>query len=142
MFLVADRNDDTGNANVERHQKLTEKLGDKQYYRLQCREIENLLTPVVIKEIVREYEEDPDAEFSDFEQVDYKDKHLGSFIESNVLKQAKKRKGSYAGDSGAVSVKTDFCQKAIAHLRDFADLSPEAQELIQKLHAFIQQNNN
>jgi predicted ATPase len=91
LFLITDRDSGAG-AKGERQEKLKAKLGER-YYCLDCKEIENLLTPSVIAEIVLEYE-GGSVEIKEFTQGSYKDKGLGKFIEESVLKGTRKRRGS------------------------------------------------
>lgn len=134
LFLITDKD-----RNRElRHSALAKKLTNR-YYCLKCREIENLLTPATIAAVVRSYEGN-DAVLQSFSQSDYRDKPLGTFIEEVVISGERKRKGSYS-DSGTISDKITFCQKALENIKTFAALSPEAQELTKMIHSFILEMN-
>ena len=65
---------------------------------------------------------------------------MGRFIEEKILKK-KKRKGSYQSESGTISDKLGFCEKAIQHLKNWNDMTSEAQELTKKIYKFIISNN-
>jgi len=91
--------------------------------------------------VVSEYE-GSEVSSAELKQEDYRSKPLGRFIEDELLKGAKMRKGSYAAESETISDKTTFCQKALAHLTRFKDLSVEAQELTKRLYQFIEQENS
>ena len=97
-------------------------------------------TPEVLTKIIWEYE-GYEAPVAKVNQTTYSDKPLGKFIESNILKEEKRRRGSYAAESGTVSDKLGFCQKALKHLTKFSDLSGEAQTLTKRIYNFISQNN-
>jgi hypothetical protein len=55
LFLITDSDNATKGAKAKRHETLKKKLEDR-YYCLECTEIENLLTPEVIKAVVANYE--------------------------------------------------------------------------------------
>jgi predicted ATPase len=139
LFLVSDKDDVTNSAKATRHEKLRTKLRDR-YYRLECREIENLLTPKVIMEVVMKYEGEQ-MKFEDFDQDSYKNVPIGTYIQEVLLKGQKRRRGNYAADGGTISDKTTFCQRAIDATKTFLDLSPEAQVLAEKLYKFVEGNN-
>lgn len=139
LFLVSDKDDSKDKTKAERHRKLEERLG-KRFYRLKCREMENLLTPDVLKKVIQEYENvEP---ISDFKFEDYQDEYLGRFIEENILKGNKTRKGSYSTESGTVSQKLIFCEKALNYIKSFDDLSGEAKEMTKLIYEFIKENNH
>lgn len=139
LFLITDNDNVTDNAKAERHKKLQQKLGDR-YYRLAATEIENLLPPEVIKKIVGQYEGGM-GNLKDFKQEDYKNKRLGEFIESDVLNGPRTRKGSYRDDSGTIRMKVEFCERALNEIKDFSQLSQEAQALAKRLYEFIKEHN-
>jgi predicted ATP-dependent endonuclease of OLD family len=139
LFLITDRDNETNDAKQKRAEKLKEKLKDR-YCCLKCREIENLLTAETIRKVVMQYEGE-NSELNDFTQDDYKNEFLGEFIETKVLSSERKRKGSYANDSGTISDKVNFCHRAIEQIKSFDDLSEEAQEIAKRIYDFIQENN-
>lgn len=133
LFLIVDK--DKGKD--ERHQKLQDKLGN-QFYRLDCREIENLLTKDVLLKVIEDYEkQEPDIQ--SFEENDYKDELLGKFIDDKLNHRNRKR--NYGGESGTINSKTVFCNKALNHIDSWDKLSEEAQEICVKIYAFIEENN-
>jgi hypothetical protein len=139
LLLVLDR--DSGK--TERHKKLQEFLGER-YLVLPRREIENLLLPEVLVQVIREYEqikEDEKFEFNEFRYEDYAESYLGEFLEQKVLLR-KQRKGSYQAASGTISDKVGFCERAIRHLNRWEDLSADAQQLTEKIYEFILSNNS
>ena len=139
LFLIADK-DETNKKRV-RHDKLSEKLEDR-FYLLTCLEIENLLSPEVLKKVVSEYEK-CNVDCEGMKQEDYKDAPLGEFIEKIILKGAKQRKGSYSSGSGTITDKVKFCERAISFMKDYeADLSEEAKSLTKKIFNFIKKSNN
>lgn len=76
-------------------------------------------------------------------QESYANKALGTFIDEKFFKDPakKKREACYAGDSGTVSDKVKFCERAIAAMKTFDSLSLQAQDLAKRVHEFIQKEN-
>lgn len=145
LFLLADK--DQGKE--ERHKQLKETLGTERVHILECREIENLISPEVLLEIVKDYEkikdEDPlDNIKTDVEYSEYKTEYLGEFIESNIIKDMDKkvRKRSYKTDSGAINDKNGFFKKAKKYTQNWDDLTEEAQKLTERIYKFIEENNS
>ncbi|MDK2890635.1 MAG: hypothetical protein PWR21_1267 [Methanoculleus sp.] len=136
LFLIADRDDGTSTAKIARHAKLKSVLEDR-FYVFDCKEIENQLSPSVLKRVLKSYGEDETC-LPAINQEEYKDKNLGQYIE-DILGEQKKRKGSYI-DGNTISDKVGFCRKAISHIETWDDLSPEAQLLTEKLFDFILAN--
>lgn len=134
LFLIAD-GDTTTKWKQERHTQLEQKLKNR-YCRLSCKEVENLLAPPVLKQVLVGYGE---ANVSDFPQKDYYKKPLGAFLDG-ILDGNRKRKGSYA-DNGSISDKIGFCAKALCAMTTFEDLSSEAQQIAEKIYKFIADNN-
>lgn len=139
LFLIADKD---GKSKIGRHEKLTEKLGDN-YCCLQVREIENILTPTIIRKVINEYEKLESIDDLSFKkslvQKNYKTGYLGLYIEENLVNQ--QRKGSYKAESGTVSEKLSFCKKAISHIKSKEDLSYGAIDLCKRIYEFIKNNN-
>lgn len=138
-FLIVD---DDGGKKAERHQMLKECLGDR-FYALQCHEIENLLTPKILKHVIAEYERvTPDDIKFDFKseitQGSYRNQLLGKFIDKH-LKERKRT--TYAAESGTLNGKVAFCEKAIKYVVTIDDMSEEAIKIANKLLEFIKQNN-
>jgi hypothetical protein len=73
--------------------------------------------------------------------IDYKEKPLDRFIEEKVLSGKKKRAGSYQNKGGTISDKITFCQRVLENIKQFEDLSPEAQALTKRIYKFIQSMN-
>lgn len=140
LFLISDKD---GDDKRPRQEKLKEVLGER-YYCLECKEIENILSADTITKVIAEYKKTNTLEHltnKDFTQEDYNNMHLGTFINSLFQEGARKRRGSYAADSGTIVNKLDFCKKAIDHITTYDQLSKEAQKLSQALYDFIKVNN-
>lgn len=145
LFLLADK--DQGKE--ERHNQLKETLGGNRVHILECKEIENLVSPAILLEVVKSYEKINDGDSLDninieFEYDEYKNSPLGEFIESNIIIniEDKKRKGDYKADSGTINNKDSFLKKSIKYTQNWNDLSPEAQEITEKIYKFIKDNNS
>ena len=115
----------------------------KKEVRVEVREIENALSWDTIKKVIAEYE-NIDINNSNFKNKNitektYQNEQIGKFIEENL--ENRKRQGSYETQSGTITNKINFCQKAIKHIKTYDNLSPEAQKLVEKLHSFINSNN-
>ena len=130
--------DDDGGTKLERKEKLREVLGDDLII-LPCREVENLLPYKVIKEIVSEYENNPELVIKDFKYEQYKEKPLGKFIEEKMLNKNPKR--SYKADSGTLKIKKEFCNKAIDKI-EYVDLPESTQTVVQQIYEFIYKRNS
>lgn len=143
LMLIADR-DEEGRKD-DRHEKLEASLRDR-FLRLECREVENLLTPETLKAVIKEYEGN-DVELQNFSQDDYQGESLGEFIETHVLagKTKSRRKSEsgrpYSDKSGTIKDKDAFCRKALSHIESTDDVSPEAFSICQRIYDFITENN-
>jgi len=105
---------------------------------LPVREIENTLSPSVLKLVVREYalkSEDTDS-FDGFGQADYSDVRLAPFIDNKIAIKHK-----FAGDYDVLTGKTKFCERALPHLNSWDDLSEDAQNLALEIAEFIRGSN-
>lgn len=139
LFLISDKD---GAEKRPRQEKLKKALGDR-YYCLECKEIENILSADTIREVITEYEKSTLEHLTNenFTQEEYNNTYLGTFINSLFPEGSRKRRGSYAADSGTIVNKLDFCKKAIDHITKFDQLSVEAQKLSQLLYNFIKACN-
>lgn len=128
-----------------RHARLKESLGDR-FIRLPVSEVENLLTPNVIEQVIQAYEGDA-IELNSFSSDDYREKKLGTFIEENVFtsigtsKRRSKNSHPYAETSGTIKGKLDFCNKAVAFIKTEKDMSEVAIDIAEKIYAFVLKQN-
>ncbi|MCE9610414.1 MAG: ATP-binding protein [Chthoniobacter sp.] len=142
LFLIADSDGaKPKSAKGKRHAKLSEKLAER-FLLLPTKEIENLLTPACLSSVLEAYGESRDN-LQMPKQESYATKALGTFIDEKFFKDPalKNRTASYADDSGTVSDKVKFCERAIAAMKTFDCLSPLAQDLAKRVHGFIQKEN-
>jgi predicted ATP-dependent endonuclease of OLD family len=135
LFLIAD-GDNASGAKADRYKTLAEKLKDR-FYVTKCKEVENLLTPEVLKEVLKGYGE---KKFKDFTQAQYSTKPLGTFIEQKIIDGVQERRGAYA-DGPTITDKDGFCTRAVSAMNKFSDVSDEAEEITKRLHAFIAVHN-
>ncbi|MBA5629662.1 AAA family ATPase [Moheibacter lacus] len=138
-FVITD-NDDAKKDSKKflRIQTLKKNLGEN-YYCLNGREIENLLTKEIILNTVKELDSQTDKE-----QVLYKknstfsDKtQIGRFVQNRI----DGIKNKYEAKSGTLRNKVKFAQTAINQMNKFDDLTKEAKELTKKLYKFISKYN-
>ncbi|MGC4038681.1 MAG: AAA family ATPase [Chitinophagaceae bacterium] len=130
LFLIADSDsvdDRVTSKKAQRNRKLKEKLGDR-YHPLACREIENLLSPAVLRQFLQQ--EEGISVLPEYDK--YKSLPFGDFIQS--LPGVKRK---YASSSGTLLHKADFARKIISFMKSLDDLSDEAKLIAEKLYAFI-----
>lgn len=143
LMLIADSDNATEGKKKERHEQLARVLGDR-FVLLNCREVENLLTPETLKAVIRDYG-DGDVGVKDFVQEDYRDDYLGDFIETEALNGTSTRSvdtgRSYATESGTIKDKDAFCRKALSHIKSIDDMSLEAKSVCKRIYDFIAENN-
>jgi len=149
LMLIADRDGTTGNDSRsqkkrERHKTLERTLKER-FFLLPCREVENLLSPKVLVNVVQEYEGEDAELHSDFDFDDYSEKYLGDFIEERVLKNGSTRQTRlgrpYASKSGTIKDKTNFAEKALEHIKFFDDMSDAAKDLAKRMYEFVAKMN-
>jgi hypothetical protein len=134
--------DQDGKRRQKRHDEIKAKIGERLKV-IPGREIENLLPFRVISNVVAEYEGSGSEGFRQFAPSDYRDKYLGTFIETELLENTFSRRGGYrqAEGSGTIKDKVSFCDKSMKFLDDFKELSPEVQELTEEIFNFIDSRN-
>jgi len=121
---------------------LRAELGER-FVLLNVREIENLLTPNTLWQVIQSYHRGLElGEMPRFSQASYRVKPLGRFINELLKKhELETRPGGYAEPSGTLKRKADFAGRALAGLRSWEDLSPDAQELTRRIAEFIDSKN-
>lgn len=138
---------DNGN-NKARKDKLKERLGDRAC-ELPCREVENLLPPLILRQIIAEYEGIALDSIPEIIYENYKMAYLGTYIEKKVLPDLKEPRSSdktyreKLQGSGTIYRKKDFCEKALRYLKgiEFSDLPLSTQSLIENIYKHIRQHN-
>lgn len=140
IFLISDL--DKGKD--ERHSKLTESLGNN-FYLLKVLEIENLLSPEIIKETLYEYQKGLEKlSFKDFEQEDYRNISMGEFIPSIILNGDLQKFISTKKEDKTPKIynKLKFSKTASQKITKWSQMSLEAQELTKEIYKFIKLNNS
>lgn len=143
IFLVADTDGATTNESSKGklHARLRSELGDR-FFLLPCREIENILSEKVVKEVIRHYERDNskinDELLQKICRQDYRDRYLGAYIDE-VLGGSKSRE-SYADRSGTVKDKAAFRRIALKNMESIEDLSDDAKILGTRILQFIKES--
>lgn len=146
LFLIADSDNATTGKKAERHEKLNAELNNG-FCLLNYKEIENLLSKKVLLEVLKEYEGNSDEfDYYEFEESAYENECLGKFIDETILKEKRKRRGSYqkknnSGNCVTISDKVNFCKKALKHINNFDDLSEGSKGLCNSIYQFIAINN-
>lgn len=143
IFLIADKDSTDTNPNSEKAKrlKLLKDVLGEHFQIIEGKEIENILAlPILIKSIKTleknnstgiTYKEDK------LSRISYINKPLGKFIATNFENLSRK----YEANSGSIFCKLDFCKTAIAHLKTFEDLTPEAKRLTEEIYKFIESAN-
>ncbi len=141
-FLIADKDE----RKEERHIQLRSVLGDRLHI-LPCREVENLISAEVLRQVVLSYE-GKDCVLKEFDRGPaFLKAPIGKFIESKVLpdnvpsRRRTKSSRPYAEKSGTVKDKAGFCTRAIAEMKSWLDLTDEARALTEVIYKFIDSKN-
>ncbi len=117
---------------------------------LQVREIENLLTPEIIRESIFSREKDyrksdhiKKEDIPNFEQEEYQDKYLGEFIDEKLgsINEGKVCKYKKTSGSGTVYDKLKFSNLTTKNINSLDDMSEEAKKLTEKIYDFIKNKN-
>ncbi len=146
IFLISDK-DGAGlkkdgtpnprrNKKTERHDKLKDRLGDR-YYCLESREIENLLSPEILKDTIKQFKNEGNLIFNSWKWDNYKNVPIGKFIDNNV----ENLKVTFSEKSGTVKSKLLFAKRAISSMRSIEDLTIESIGLCENLYRFIDNEN-
>lgn len=170
IFLIADNDgytleDKSDTEKAKRLIKLREYFSEN-FYCLPVKEIENILTPSVIKKVVNQFTDkrvgpdiDKDATFlgqATFTIEEYRQENLGAFIEQKIDEQAAKqvaeqkaadekpytyeRKKNFA-KGNTINRKVPFCKYALQEMQSINDMSGEAIDLCEKIYNFIASHN-
>lgn len=161
IFVVVDRDDyreekERGGKSTEKEKRiddLIKKFGDEQFRLLPAREIENLIHPEVLYNVLKEYEgenievKNPEEGranksllASDLEYDEYKMRPLGEYIEEVVDVNKKYDTNPDKKGSGTIERKRDFCEKAIKHTT-FETMTDDAKDLARRVYEFIARFN-
>lgn len=138
-FLLVDR--DKAEWKKERSKKMKEKLGGARFAQTIGIEVENMISAKVLRKTIAATEKIDESVLASFSNEDYKDVHLGLFIEKNLLKGKARHKYRKSPKSDTINDKLDFCERCISHTSEISDLSRESIALCKKLYKFISEHN-
>lgn len=137
ILLITDRDSEKKD---KRHKQLEANLGEN-YYCLNVKEIENLISVKTLKKVLIDYERlnsmDELKFTSNFTEKGYSSHYLGSFID----KKLSESKRTYSSQSGTIKDKLTFCKKAIKNCSHVSDMSLEALKISEAIYNFIIRNN-
>lgn len=139
IFLIVDNDRDEEDitkkkktAKEKRLAAIKKKMGSN-FYRLQKREIENLLSPKVVMAVAQKRKATKGLT-EEIKQRDYADARMGTYLEDTFgLK--------LADEYGAIRNKRKFAEDALEHIKSLEDLSPEMLSLCKKIEEFISKAN-
>ncbi|MBU3198322.1 AAA family ATPase [Clostridium estertheticum] len=164
IFLIADSdgyNTIKEGMKSDRLKALEDYFGEK-FYCLKAKEIENILTPNIIKTTVYKFDDGriknpvnrQDGKlFNEVEFLieDYKELNLGKFINDKInerIEVLKAKDNNYAYEKrknfkkgNTINNKIIFCKYAIEDIKKLSDMSNDAIELCEKIYNFIKENN-
>lgn len=122
----------------ERHKELKRKLGCR-YYCLEAREIENTLSPNILKQTIKLFEKEnfENIKFTNWTYNNYKDKPLGIFINKNASNLIRK----YDTSSGTINEKLKFAKRAVKCISSVDDLTDDVITLCELIVDFIKKEN-
>lgn len=138
-FLLVDR--DKAEWKKERSKKMKEKLGGARFAQTLGIEVENMISAKVLRKTIAVTEKIDESVLPSFSNEDYKDVHLGLFIEKNLLRGKATHKYRKSLKSNTINNKLDFCERCVSHTNDISDLSRESIALCKKLYKFISEHN-
>ncbi|KAA5547514.1 AAA family ATPase [Adhaeribacter rhizoryzae] len=141
IFLIHDL--DTGKD--KRHELLKRQLREN-YFKLEVLEIENLLSPEVLKKTLTEYRLKgvEKVVFNDFKYEDYKMQPIGEFISRISGEKQIKQIVSVGSKSEIKKIynKLDFAHNAVKNLNNWDELTEESKNMTRIIYNFIYKNNN
>lgn len=137
IFLIHDR--DQGNK--KRHDNLRQQL-NQHYFELPVLEIENLLLPEVLHNTLYSFKENDEIVIPELIHEEYKMTPIAVFVNKKIPNNLKQIFTQPKGkQTSKLYNKATFAQAAIVHIKEWKDLSSDAQELTKKIFEFIKKNN-
>lgn len=143
LFVITDKMHETAGG-ISRRGELTKRLNDR-FYELRCREVENLLSPVVLSRTVKQLT-DCDLALRDDDYSAYKDQGLGHYLKLKLARKSPRvklwpNKGAQNAPV-ASDYKVKFAEVACGSIETATDLSEEAMRIGKKLLKFIREQNS
>lgn len=137
IFLIADNDKDVmTRKTTQKDARLNaiKKTLKANFYRLKMREIENLISPGVLKKVMAEKANlDPDKII--LLQTDYANERMGRFLKDKFKLK------SFADKYGAITNKKAFAERVLENTKSLKDLSPEMISICKKIDKFISTSN-
>lgn len=133
---------DLDKTKTTRH-KLLKKQLKAGYYQLDTLEIENLLAPASFRSTLQDFRigKEP-LIIPEFNSAAYEQRPIGEFVLELLPKGLKKIFTTPKGKAiPRLYNKADFARTATAHIRQWTDLSPNAQKLTREVYKFILSHN-
>jgi len=138
-LLVMDRDDYKGKKK-ERIDELEEKLGEN-FIVLPCREIENLILPEVLTDVIKYREQNDEVDLTSFKAKNSKNWRLGRYIETQLKKHGIQKHKIYAADSGTIKEKRKFAGWVLEYTDGYDKMSDDAIEIARCVYEFIERSN-
>jgi len=140
IFLIVDNDKTKPNTRRGKRKAYLRDVLKANFYELSCLEVENLISrDILIKVLIKQNPQKTEIINQKFSnKKDFSNKKLGDFLDK--LFEGNLRK--YAGESGAINQKVQFCTDVIEATTDYDSLSEEAKLLTEKIYMFISSNNN
>ncbi len=142
-LVIADKDENK----EDKHKLLKERLGDS-YKSLPCREIENILSPEVLRKTILMYpyekSKDKKIKLKKFGYPEYKNKKIGNFISELIDKVEIKQSlltAKNQKNNRNIANKREFTINALANIKEWNDLSQDAKDLTEFIYKFILKNN-
>jgi predicted ATP-dependent endonuclease of OLD family len=146
FFCVADRDSDQdpNSKKSQRHQLIKERIGNR-FQLLDCREIENMLSPKTLSKVIdcfRKKVADFKSETNWFDEAIYKSVPLGTYLEGVLQdKRIDKQVKKVCAESGTLDNKLEFCYAAIKEIDSLDGFASYSRDLARRIDEFIKDHN-
>jgi hypothetical protein len=139
LFLIMD--EDGVEKKADRKEALQKNLGDRLLI-LPSRELENMLPPKTLVQVVAEICKQPVAGIPLPKWEDYRHEKIGKFIDDTLLLNVPTTK-RFSAESGTIKNKRSFWEVALKHFQDipFEELQGELRDVARKVFEFIESQN-
>ena len=115
---------------------------NQHYFELPVLEIENLLLPEVLHNTLYSFKENDEIVIPELIHEEYKMTPIAVFVNKKIPNNLKQIFTQPKGkQTSKLYNKATFAQAAIVHIKEWKDLSSDAQELTKKIFEFIKKNN-
>ena len=112
-------------------------IGYDNFYILDVKEVENLISKKVLLKILKNMRETKNLDISDdFDEIDYQKSHFHDFITKNIIKET--LPDNFMGEEG---FKKRFSFKEKKFAKDYNDLSEPAKLVAKEIFKIIEKNN-